>query len=98
MGKGLQVIAHAQVEGKAVGYTNRILGEGGVFTGVRVGKGGAEILHVVARHSVRPGAQGRELGAANHGRESPGIYFDVVENVFPAEERGKDRKSTRLNS
>ena len=89
-GEGLQIPAHAGINGEVVGDANRVLGEGGVIIGIGMRGGLAEILDVVLRHGVGVGAQRRERQSGFHGREGEGVHFDGIEKIFAALLAGKE--------
>ena len=49
-----------------VGDADRVLRERGIFVGIRMRGGAAEILQIVVRDLVRVGAQRRELESGFH--------------------------------
>ena len=88
--EGLQIIADADCYVEVIAHANRILSKAGVFVGVGMGVGRAEILDIVFRHAMSVGPKGRQLKAAFLGDERKRIDFDFVKNIFASGEGGEE--------
>src|SRR5204863_10206751 len=78
---------------------NCVLRKSGILVCVRVSDRRAEALKIIMRHLVGVGTQSRKFQAAFDRLKNEPIHFDWVENVLPAEHRGKvviDRSEQRI--
>src|SRR5882724_206683 len=67
-----------------VGNSDRVLGESGIFIGVGIRGGAAEVLQIVVRDFVSVGAQRRELEPRFHRLKRKRIYLERIEEIFAA--------------
>src|SRR6202011_1943393 len=79
--ESLQVPADPEIQGEMVGDADGVLGEGGVFVGVGIRGGAAEILQIILWHFVGVGAERREWESCFHGRVSEGVDLDGIEKI-----------------
>ena len=88
--EGLQVPAQPQAERQVVAQPDAVLREQRVLLGVGVRHRRAEVLDVVPRHLVRPRPQRRDPQPEGLRLEGERVHPDVVVDVLPAEQRGKE--------
>src|SRR5579863_3088019 len=89
-GKGLQVPAHAEIDGQTVGHADRILGKGGILVRIGARSGAAEVLQIIMRYLMGKRPQRRQRQTLLLGHITVRIYFQQIEKKFTALLAGKE--------